>query len=67
MKKMLYNPQTKILSTYGKGRGLGDCGGSSKIKITLNEYGSVDVKTIEIRRKDKCDGKLNPWPVVFKQ
>lgn len=62
-----YNPKTGILSTFGKARGLGDCGESSKIKIGLNQYGSVDVKTIEIRRKDKCDGKYNTWPVVFKQ
>jgi hypothetical protein len=62
-----FDSKTGILSTWGKGRGLGDCGNASKTKIALDKYGSVSVKTIEIRSKQKCDGKLTDWPVVFKQ
>lgn len=63
-----YNPKTGILSTFAKGRGIGDCGQTSQTLIKAGEYGGVTVKTIEIRSKSKCDGKyVDTWPVVFKQ
>jgi hypothetical protein len=62
-----YDSKTKILSSSGRGRGIGDCGQSSASRIIVDEYGGVSVKTVEIRAKIKCDGKLTKWPVVFKQ
>lgn len=62
-----YDSKTAILSTFTKSRGLGDCGQSSVSKIMVDQYGSVTVKTVEVRAKDKCDGKYGKWPIVFKQ
>ncbi|TNF26179.1 MAG: DUF1176 domain-containing protein [Deltaproteobacteria bacterium] len=63
-----FDPDTMTLSTYSKGRGLGDCGQTSTSKILVDDYGYVRVKTIEIRDKAECDGQYeDEWPVVFKQ
>lgn len=62
-----YEEKTHILYSQSKGRGIGDCGMSSRSKLTMTDYGSVEVKTVEIRHKINCDEKMNPWPVVFKQ
>jgi hypothetical protein len=61
-----YDPATKTLSTFAKGRGIGDCGQSSKSIVNTEDY-MATVRTVEIRSKSKCDGKLSDWPVVFKQ
>lgn len=61
-----YDPKTKVLSTFAKGRGIGDCGQATISKIHSEEW-QVWVKTIEVRAKPKCDGKETRWPVVFKQ
>lgn len=61
-----YDPATKTLSTFAKGRGIGDCGQSSKSIISIEDY-MATVKTVEIRSKSKCDGKMSDWPVIFKQ
>ncbi|MBC7420739.1 MAG: DUF1176 domain-containing protein [Bdellovibrio sp.] len=62
-----YDEKKMLLYSSAKGRGLGDCGQSSISKIELSEYGTVGVKTVEVRSKSKCDGKLSGWPIVFKQ
>lgn len=62
-----YSAETKTLSTFSKGRGLGDCGSSTSSQIYRSEYGSVVIKTTEIRTKVACDGDYKDWPVVFKQ
>lgn len=62
-----YSPETKTLSTFSKGRGLGDCGTSTVSRVVISEYGGVAIKTVEIRAKAKCDGDYKDWPVVFKQ
>ena len=63
-----FDENTNTLSTFAKGRGIGDCGQSSKTKLIVDkEYGSVTAKTTEIRSKDKCDGRMTNWPVVFRQ
>lgn len=62
-----YDAKTNTLTTFGKGRGLGDCGQSSVTKVILSSYGYVSIKTTEIRAKIECDGKYNSWPIVFKQ
>ena len=61
-----FNLKTGTLSTFAKGRGIGDCGQSSQTKIKVTAYG-ISVSTTEIRDKSKCDGKMTNWPVVFKQ
>ncbi len=61
-----YDPVKKTLHTFAKGRGIGDCGQTSTSKIVVDQYGAV-VKTVNIRAKVECDGKMNAWPVVFKQ
>lgn len=64
----VYDDATMTLSTYSKGRGMGDCGVSSATKFTLTEYGGVIVKTTEIRSKPECDGNMETeWPIVFQQ
>ena len=62
-----FDQKTKTLTTFAKGRGMGDCGQSSVSQIAVNQYGYATVKTTEIRAKVKCDGKYRTWPVVFKQ
>jgi hypothetical protein len=62
-----YHEASQTLSTFAKGRGIGDCGQGSKSKITADEY-TVSVKTVEIFSKADCDGDFDKeWPVVFKQ
>ncbi len=62
-----FDKEKSQIYTHSKGRGIGDCGQSSITKISLTDYGSISVRTTEIRAKSKCDGKMNNWPVVFKQ
>jgi hypothetical protein len=62
-----FDPQTNVLSTFAKGRGLADCGQSSQSKISVDEYGTVHIKTFEIRSKFDCDEKYDEWPIVFEQ
>lgn len=63
---LAYDPATKLLTSRGKGRGIGDCGTSTVSKVIVDKY-TVGVKTVEVRSKPKCDGKLSRWPIVFKQ
>lgn len=58
-----FDPKTKTLYTYYKGRGIADCGQSSETRI----LGIDSAATILIRNKAKCDGKETAWPVVFRQ
>lgn len=63
-----FNPQTGILSTMFKGRGLGDCGTLSKTEIFASEWGGIGVKTVEIRSQMACNEEFDKeWPLVFKQ
>jgi hypothetical protein len=61
-----FDPSTRLLTTFSKARGLGDCGQSSVSKIMVESYFTF-AKTIEIRNKSNCDTKMDNWPVVFKQ
>ncbi len=61
-----FNRKTGVLSTMAKGRGMGDCGQSSKTKITRTPYG-IEVHTLQVNAKPDCDGKMKDWPSVFKQ
>lgn len=63
-----FDPKKDELTTSFKGRGLGDCGVSSVTKIFLNDWGSVSVKTTEVRSQQECNEQFDKeWPLVFKQ
>ena len=55
------------LTTYSKGRGIGDCGAASLNRVEVDENGVATLRTVELRAKDACDGGQEPWPVVFQQ
>ena len=58
-----FEPKTKTLYSYAKGRGIGDCGQGSESRV----LGMDSVFTTLIRDKGNCDGKDTAWPVVFRQ
>jgi hypothetical protein len=62
-----FDQKKRILKSVYKNTNLGDCGQSSLSKVMLDEEGNAQVKTIEIRHKSNCDGKVTRWPVVFRQ
>lgn len=63
-----FDESTKVLSTFAKGRGLGDCGQSSLSSVKIDKWSGVQVITNEVRSKIQCDGEVDTeWPVVFKQ
>lgn len=63
-----FDKNTMQISTFSKGRGLGDCGETTLSKVVAYDDGYVSVKTIQIRAKAECDGDFDAtWPVVFKQ
>lgn len=57
-----YDPKTKTLSAFEKGRGLGDCG-----SMPTYQWSKFGWRLMELRNWDKCDGSRMPekWPVVF--
>lgn len=57
-----YDPKTKTLSAFEKGRGLGDCG-----SVPTYRWSKHGWRLMELRNWDKCDGSRMPeqWPVVF--
>ena len=58
-----YEPDTKALISFGKGRGLGDCGNAARYT-----WDGFDFRMIEYRAWDQCDGSRQPeqWPVIYK-
>ena len=59
-----YEPETLTLSTWQKGRGIGDCG--SAISYTYDSRFEKFMLT-EARVKDQCDGEETDWPIVYKK
>ncbi len=59
-----YEPETLTLSTFQKGRGIGDCG--SSISYTYNATYEKFILS-EARVKDQCDGEDTEWPIVYKK
>ena len=59
-----FDMKTKILTTYSKSRGIGDCGASATYKL---DKSSLQFVLLEARVKEKCDGNTNPWPVTYKK
>jgi len=58
-----FDPGSKILSAFEKGRGLGDCGSIPKFR-----WSDAGWRMIECRYWGKCDGTHMPedWPVIFR-
>lgn len=58
-----FDPKTKILTAFEKGRGLGDCG-----SIPSYQWYQYGWRMIEYRHWGKCDGSRMPedWPVIFR-
>ena len=58
-----FDQASLTLSTYSKGRGIGDCGSSGLYKFDLNSEKFV---LLEARLKENCDGDTESgWPVVY--
>lgn len=57
-----YDPATKMLSAFEKGRGIGDCG-----SMPTYQWHSGGWRMMEYRYWGKCDGTRKPddWPVIF--
>lgn len=57
-----YDPETKTLTAFEKGRGVGDCG-----SVPTYQWHSESWRMMEYRYWGKCDGSRQPddWPVVF--
>ncbi len=58
-----YDAKSKILRTYTKGRGLGDCGDTG-----IWRWGQYGMAMVEFRFKGVCDARGEPgiFPLVFK-
>lgn len=56
-----YDPETKTITTFNKGRGLGDCGTAGTWR--WHEFG---FRLIEFAAKDDCDGLEGEFPVVYR-
>jgi hypothetical protein len=55
-----YDPETRILSSYDKGRGIGDCGGSSDWVWTGETFALSKAAAMPV-----CRGYGGDWPTVF--
>jgi hypothetical protein len=55
-----YDPKTRILSAYGKGRGVGDCGNSSAWVWTGGAFALSQATVMPV-----CRGYGPDWPIVF--
>lgn len=56
-----YDPKTRILTAYGKGRGIGDCGESSEWVWTGDAFALSQATVMPV-----CRGYGYDWPVVFR-
>lgn len=56
-----YDPKTRILSAYSKGRGVGDCGDASQWAWTGQGFELSRATTMPV-----CRGYGYDWPVVFR-
>lgn len=57
-----FDPQTKEITTFDKGRGLGDCGSIGRWRWTDDGF-----RMMEYRYQAACDGAVEPgnFPVIF--
>ncbi|MBC7540866.1 MAG: DUF1176 domain-containing protein [Bacteriovorax sp.] len=58
-----FDQASLMLSTYSKGRGMGDCGSSAAYQYDANYQNFF---LLEARLKNNCDGDMeSQWPVVY--
>jgi len=55
-----FDERTKTLSSFNRGRGLGDCGEQYRWRWNGERF-----RLVEQRVKDACDGKRGPWRRVW--
>ncbi len=57
-----FDPERNVLTSFARGRGLGDCGSSAT--YVWRDY---DFKLLEYRYWEACDGTRMPadWPVIY--
>lgn len=55
-----YDPETKTLATFSKGRGVGDCGQAGNYKWVEGEF-----VLSKYFLKEKCDGRSVDWPQIY--
>lgn len=58
-----WDEETSRITSYYKGRGLGDCGSAGTYKWPGDYYSSVVL--VEQFAKDECDGENTDWPQVW--
>ena len=56
-----YDPDTRLLDAYDKGRGIGDCGNSSKWVWSGEAFALSESRVMPV-----CRGYGGDWPVVFR-
>ena len=56
-----YDPKTRILSAYDKGRGVGDCGGSNAWVWTGEAFVLSEARVMPV-----CRGYGGDWPTLFR-
>ncbi|MGR4865584.1 DUF1176 domain-containing protein [Caulobacter sp. LARHSG274] len=56
-----YDPKTRVLDAYDKGRGIGDCGNSSKWVWTGDTFELSESRVMPV-----CRGYGGDWPVIFR-
>ena len=58
-----WDVETSVLTSFYKGRGLGDCGGNSALFWDGEYYTSLIL--LEQYSKLECDGKYDEWPKIW--
>jgi len=56
-----YNPDTGVLNSHDKGRGLGDCGASQSWRYDGNGF-----RPRSFAMMSACAGSPSPWPVMWR-
>ncbi len=55
-----FDAMTRIVMSFNRGRGLGDCGVQYRW-----QWDGLRFQLVEQRKKDQCDGKPGPWHQVY--
>jgi uncharacterized protein len=56
----VYDPKTRTVSAFERGRGLGDCGEKWRWRWTGQRFGLVRQQV-----KEACDGNPGPWQTIY--
>lgn len=58
-----WDQELSVITSFYKGRGLGDCGGNSTLRWSGEFYSSLVL--VEQFSKIECDGQTSEWPKVW--